>query len=73
MDSKIEKTSKSKKKKYCDFFLNYVYEIFAILILLVGMVFFLLHRDYDCSMSIDGSLWGQYGDYVGGLVGTLLA
>ena len=56
MGSKIEKTSKSKKKKYCDFFLNYVYEIFAILILLVGMVCFLLHRDYDCSMSVDGSL-----------------
>lgn len=73
MGSKIEKTSKSKKKKYCDFFLNYVYEIIAILILFVGFVFFSLHRDYDSSMSIDGSLWGQYGDYVGGLVGTLLA
>ena len=73
MDSKIEKTSKSKKKEYWDFCLNYVYEIIAIIILLVGIVFFSLHRDYDSSMSIDGSLWGQYGDYVGGLVGTLLA
>lgn len=73
MDSKIEKTSKSKKKKVQDFLLNHVYELIACLILLVGIGFFCIHRDYDCSKPIDGSLWGQYGDYVGGLVGTLLA
>lgn len=73
MDSKIEKTNKSKKKKCFDFLLDYAYEIIVIIILLVGIVFFTLHRNYDISMPIDGGLWGQYGDYVGGLVGTLLA
>lgn len=75
MDSKniIEKTSKSQKKKYINFLVEHIYEAIAIIILLVGIVFFTLHRDYDCSVPIDGGLWGQYGDYVGGLVGTLLA
>lgn len=75
MDSKsvIKKTSKSTKKKYINFFEDHIYEVIAILILLVGIVFFALHRDYDSSEPIDGGLWGQYGDYVGGLVGTLLA
>lgn len=73
MDGKIEKTNKSKRKNLCNFLLDYVYEIIAIIILLVGIVFFALHRDYDSTLPIDGGLWGQYGDYVGGLVGTLLA
>lgn len=73
MDSKIEKTTKSQKKKFKIWLYNHIYEIIAILILLVGVVFFCLHREYDYSKPIDGGLWAQYGDYVGGLVGTLLA
>lgn len=73
MDSKIEKTTKSQKKKITIWLYNHIYEIIAIWILLVGVVFFCLHRDYDYSKPIDGGLWAQYGDYVGGLVGTLLA
>ena len=58
MDSKsvIKKTSKSTKKKYINFFVEHIYEVIAILILLVGIVFFALHRDYDSSEPIDCGL-----------------
>lgn len=73
MDSKIEKTTKSKTKKCKDWLGSHVYEIVTVLILLIGVIFFCLHRNYDITRPIDGGLWGQYGNYVGGLVGTLLA
>ena len=73
MGGKIEKTTKSKTKKCKDWLGSHVYEIVTVLILLIGAIFFCLHRNYDITKPIDGGLWGQYGNYVGGLVGTLLA
>lgn len=73
MGGKIEKTTKSKTKKCKDWLGSHVYEIVTVFILLIGAIFFCLHRNYDVTKPIDGGLWGQYGNYVGGLVGTLLA
>lgn len=67
------KTNKLKGKKIKDWFVNQSFELVSFAILTVGLLFFSLHRQYDISQPIDGGLWGQYGDYVGGLLGTLLA
>ncbi|MBO5058145.1 MAG: putative phage abortive infection protein [Prevotella sp.] len=67
------KTNKSKIIRSLNWLRCHTFEIVAIIILLIGTIFFSIHRDYDKSQPIDGSLWGQYGDYIGGLVGTLLA
>lgn len=73
MGSKIEKTKKSRMLILNDWLKGHAYEIIAILIMVIGAVLFGLHREYDSSKPIDGGLWGQYGSYVGGLVGSLLA
>lgn len=72
MESPV-KTNKLKGKKVKDWFVNQSFELVSSIILIVGLLFFSLHRQYDVSQPIDGGLWGQYGDYVGGLLGTLLA
>lgn len=73
MEGRIERTSQSWLKKARDGLGDHVYEIISLLILIIGFLFFIYHRNYDLSSPIDSSLWGQYGDYVGGLIGTLLA
>lgn len=72
MANRIEKTSQpwSKVEAWLG---DHVYEIISLLILITGLIFFMCHQNYDLSSPIDSSIWGQYGDYVGGLIGTLLA
>lgn len=45
----------------------------AIIVAIVGMLFFAIHRFYSLARPIDGSLWGEFGDYIGGVVGTIIA
>lgn len=48
--------------------------IYTCLVLALGAaVFFMVHRYYNAHEIIDGSLWGQYGDFIGGVLGTLVS
>lgn len=48
--------------------------IYLCLVLAVGAaVFFMLHQYYSVREAIDGTLWGQYGDFIGGVLGTLVS
>lgn len=49
----------------------YVYS--CLLLSILAAVFFMMHRYYDASNVIDGTLWGQYGDFIGGVIGTLVS
>ncbi|RKU63468.1 hypothetical protein [Parabacteroides sp. AF19-14] len=70
---KIRKTSDKWWRTLWDRIVKNVNEIIIFVILLVGIIFFSLHRTYDISAPIDAGLWGQYGDYVGGIIGSLIA
>lgn len=48
-------------------------EFTIVLLLGVGLIFFLWKRSYDSSAPICASVWGQFGDFVGGLIGSLIA
>lgn len=73
MDSKIEKTNEVNKRQCKAWLRQYSYEIIGVFIIAIGLIFFMLHRRYDSSAPIDAGLWGQFGDYVGGIVGSLIA
>ena len=56
-----------------NFFRRYWGEFTIVLLLGVGLIFFLWKRSYDSSAPISASVWGQFGDFVGGLIGSLIA
>lgn len=56
-----------------NFFRRYWGEFTIVLLLGVGLIFFLWKRNYDSSAPISASVWGQFGDFVGGLIGSLIA
>lgn len=70
---RIRRTSDNRRKYLWLWIVKYVYEILILLILLIGVILFSLHRNYETSAPIDASLWGQFGDYVGGIIGSLIA
>lgn len=45
----------------------------AVAITAIGFLFFACHRIYSLAKPIDGSLWGEFGDFTGGVVGTIIA
>ena len=42
-------------------------------IFIIGVVLFMAHRNYDKAVQIDSAVWGQFGDYVGGVIGAIIA
>ncbi len=70
---RIRRTSDNRRKYLWLWIVKYVYEILILLILLIGVILFSLDRNYETSAPIDASLWGQFGDYVGGIIGSLIA
>lgn len=70
---RIRRTSDNRRKYLWLWIVKYVNEILILLILLIGVILFSLHRNYETSAPIDASLWGQFGDYVGGIIGSLIA
>lgn len=40
---------------------------------LIVLFLFLLHREYDTELPFDTSFFGTYGDFVGGVIGTIIA
>lgn len=39
----------------------------------IAILLFASHRYYSLAKEIDGSLWGEFGDFIGGVVGTIIA
>lgn len=39
----------------------------------IAILMFASHRYYSLAKGIDGSLWGEFGDFIGGVVGTIIA
>ena len=49
------------------------YDWVCIAFVLVGVIFFMLHQNYDASQKIASDVWGQLGDFIGGILGTFIA
>lgn len=48
--------------------------IFSMLAIVIALyVFFQWNREFYISEEIDASVWGQYGDFLGGAIGTIIA
>lgn len=73
MEGQIESCESNWFHKFYIQLISYKYEIIVFIIIIIGTIFFLVHRTYNFSDPIDASLWGQYGDYIGGVAGTMLA
>lgn len=72
-EQKIEEQSKSKWDKTKDHLKDCWYIYTCSLLSLIAAIFFMVHRYYSCHTTVDGELWGQYGDFVGGVLGTLVS
>ena len=68
----IEQVQHSKWSDICAHFVTYWYMYVSGITIVVAAVFFMIHQYYSTASAIDGSLWGEYGDFVGGLLGALL-
>ena len=44
----------------------------GIVAFVIGILFF-IHQNYDCSLPLATDVFGQYGDFIGGFIGTLLS
>lgn len=49
------------------------YDWVCIAFVVIGVVFFMLHQNYDASQKIASDVWGQLGDFIGGILGTFIA
>lgn len=47
--------------------------VLACILSIAGLLFFVSHRYYSLAKPIDGSIWGEFGDFIGGVVGTIIA
>ena len=47
--------------------------VIACILSIAGLLFFVSHRYYSLAMPIDGTIWGEFGDFIGGVVGTIIA
>ncbi len=45
----------------------------AVALSIIGFLFFISHRYYSMAKPIDGSVWGEFGDFIGGVIGTIIA
>lgn len=47
--------------------------LIALILAIIGFFFFISHQYYSLSKPIDGSVWGEFGDFIGGVIGTIIA
>ncbi len=47
--------------------------VVAVALSIIGFFFFISHRYYSVAKPIDGSVWGEFGDFIGGVIGTIIA
>ena len=72
MDNKrIEKKTHYYRKEKWELQLNSL-EIIALIICVISLFFFLWKREYNLN-TISADVWGQFGDFIGGIIGTLIA
>jgi hypothetical protein len=72
MESEIIKTSKTPAKEGWELKLT-ILEWAAIIIGIVSIFFFIWKREFSLSLPIEEGVWGTFGDFMGGCVGTLIA
>ena len=48
-------------------------EIIALVLLVIGLIAFAWKRAFFLNTPIESDVWGQFGDFVGGIIGTLIA
>lgn len=73
MGSEIRHTTDKQKRDTWRWIVKHIYELLMLAILLSGLILFSLHRNYNTFTPIDSGLWGQFGDYIGGIIGSLIA
>lgn len=49
------------------------YDWACIVFLIAGVTIFMMHRNYDAGQEIASDVWGQFGDFIGGILGTFIA
>ena len=47
--------------------------ILSVVFFIISLVFFLHRRSFSCAEQIDTSKFGEFGDYIGGILGTFFA
>lgn len=70
MEGGIRETRRSNLRQ------NYNHKPLALLagaLAVIAILLFASHRYYSLAKGIDGSLWGEFGDFIGGVVGTIIA
>ena len=45
----------------------------AVFLAILGFFFFISHRYFSLAKPIDGAVWGEFGDFIGGVIGTIIA
>ena len=45
----------------------------AVALTIIVFFFFISHRYFSLARPIDGSAWGEFGDFIGGVIGTIIA
>ena len=47
--------------------------LLAVFLAILGFFFFISHRYFSLAKPIDGAVWGEFGDFIGGVIGTIIA
>ena len=52
-----------------------LYAVIATCVIVAGVIIILYaqNRLYDCNLPVDAALFGNYGDFIGGVIGTFIA
>lgn len=66
-----QKKVKDPKERW-EIALNWI-EWSALAVFIVSFLFFCAHRTYNLHSPIDETVWGTFGDFIGGIVGTIIA
>ncbi len=67
MESKIIKRRKNWKLKIS------IIEVIALALFIISLFLFTWKRFFSVDKEIDAELWAQFGDFIGGIIGTLIA
>ena len=73
MGSQINKSIEPSKRRRSVFLCVAWYEWISIIVLGIAVLFFCLHQNFDVKSPIANDVWGQFGDFIGGLLGTFVA
>lgn len=70
MESRVRETT---KPRISDAYNPRPLVLLAVILAVIALLLFSSHRYFSLAKAIDGSLWGEFGDFIGGVVGTIIA